>query len=67
MKNVKGLRADFETGEGEVDFKSSEINSHDSVFKLDVMKDWIYSLAEKYEAEFKKLYGIPCDVKIEIE
>jgi hypothetical protein len=47
MRYVQGLRANFDSGEGEV-VLPTEIMRESDLWRMDVIRDWIYDLTEEY-------------------
>lgn len=47
MKDIKGLKADFENGEGAVKLPDDFLNE-DPLLRADILKDWLYFLEIEY-------------------
>lgn len=47
MKHIKGLRVDFESGEGEVEL-SEEFTQQSALLRADVLGDWQAMITELY-------------------
>lgn len=45
------LKANFDAGEGEIG-NLDEFRKHDTLMRLDLLKDWIYDLEQEYNKTF---------------
>jgi hypothetical protein len=47
------LKANFYAGEGEIG-NLDEFRKHDTLMRLDLLKDWIYDLEQEYNRTFEE-------------
>lgn len=66
MRQMKGLRIDKESGEGEVDLPE-EFLQESALFRADVIQDWMYDLEKEYCAAMleMRLHLITADEAME--
>lgn len=53
MRHIKGLRINWETGEGKV-VLPPEFKREDTLFRMDVLKDWREYICEAYAEACKE-------------
>lgn len=56
MKNIKGLRVDVDSGEGEVVLPES-FSEQSYLWQADVLGDWKHDINELYENAVEKMYA----------
>ena len=52
MKSIK-LKLSEQSGDGHIDIPE-EWNTYDTLLRMDILKDWIYSLQQEYDSTYIK-------------